>query len=190
MFQAPYQMIDNNFISYGMDASNNTMFGGQFMQQNDYQLSQYMGYNQIGATQKEYIPSLMSLGDNNAVNYNNPATKEHKNKKSLIGHTNVRIEKNNKKKNAVAIGLLCPEMNSTSKVNRSSKSAKDTSDQCNTSITAQSSEVTTTLVGVTEYSRAKVKKGLQEKLNETLTFHETIDKDSETKKEHIVHEKT
>merc|ERR1719420_1119883 len=62
-------------------------------------------------------------------------------------------------------------MNSTSKVNRSSKSAKDTSDQCNTSVTAQSSEVTTTLVGVTEYSRAKVKKGLQEKLNETLTFH-------------------
>jgi len=189
LVQLPYHMMDNNFISYGMDASNNTMFGGQFMQQADFQLSQYMGYNQIGATQKEYVPSLMSLGDN-AINHNNPPTKEHKNMKSLIGHTNVRIEKNNKKKNAIAIGLMCSEMTSTNKVNRSNKSVKGTSNQCNTSVTARSSVVTTTSVGVSEYSMEKAKKHLKEKPKESLTFHKTIDKDCKTEKEHTVEERT
>jgi len=78
LVQPPCHMMDNNFIPYGMDASNNTMFSGQFMQQTDFQLSPYMGYNQIGAAQNEYIPSLMSLGDNNAIRYDNtPPTKKH-----------------------------------------------------------------------------------------------------------------
>merc|ERR1712136_879 len=145
-----------------MDASNNTMYNGQFTQQANFQLPQYMGYNQIGATQKEYIPSLMSLGDN-AICHNNPPTKGYMNKKSLIGHTNVRIEKNNKKKNEVAIGLMSPEMTSTSKVNSSNKSAKGISNQCNTSDTAQSSVVTTTSVGTTEYLMDKAKNYWQEK---------------------------
>jgi len=110
--------------------------------------------------------------------------------KSLIGHTNVRIEKNNKKKNAVAIDLMCSEMTSTSKSNRSTKSTKDTSYQCKTSPTAQSSVVTTTSRGVIRHSTDKAEKCFQEKLNETLTFQETIDKDNRPEKEYNVEEKT